>query len=353
MDLAFYAPMKSPDHPTPSGDRTIGRGILAALAFAGHSVAHVSKLRIYDKSGDREAQKALFAAAQTEVARVLALPDAAEWRAWVTYHNYYKAPDLIGPPVCQSLGIPYILVEATRARKRLTGPWAHFAQAAEAACDAAHTVFYFTQQDAEALERDAPAGQTLVHLPPFLPRVALPIESARNGVCLVVGMMRPGDKLASYALIAEAFAMLDLSDWQCDVIGDGPARPDVENLFQRFGDRVRFHGALTPEGVLARYQDASVLFWPGVNEAFGMTYLEAQAAGLPVVAQDRAGVKDVVQGPRVALEGGSAGLAARMKKVLSDSSLRKAEGRENRQRVLDRHLLPAAAARLDATLGQF
>lgn len=350
MELAFYAPMKSPDHPTPSGDRTIGRSLLAALALAGHSATKVSDLRIFDKAGEERVQDDLFAAAKVEVARILSLPNAANWHAWVTYHNYYKAPDLIGPTACEALEIPYILIEASRARKRLNGPWSRFAQAAEAASDAAHTIFYFTQQDGEALHRDAPIGQHLLHLSPFLPRRDLPAESTRDGPILIVGMMRSSDKLASYALIAETLGRLEDIDWRCDIIGDGPARGEVEQLMRPFGDRVRFLGQQSPQGVLASCQSSSVLFWPGVNEAFGMVYLEAQATGLPVVAQDRPGVRDVVPEPRIALETGATGMADRLRKLLLDKTLRDTEGHANRQGVAQNHLLSAAAYRLNDAL---
>ena len=40
---------------------------------------------------------------------------------------------------------------------------------------------------------------------------------------------------------------------------------------------------------------AGIYVWPGYGEAYGLAYLEAQAAGLPVVAQDIAGVPEVVR----------------------------------------------------------
>ena len=350
MKVAFFAPLKDPEHPVPSGDRTMARALQAALKLAGHSVCPISRLRIYDKMGEPRVQDRLFDEADAEVERLLAQPEAQTWKAWVTYHNYYKAPDLIGPKVCAKLGLPYILIEATRARKRLRGPWARFAEAAEAACDAAQTIFFFTEQDAEALFRDAPDGQAIVHLPPFLAREDLPSESARTGPVLSVGMMRPGDKLASYALIAETLALLDQPDWQLQIAGDGPARPDVERMMARFGDKVSFLGALDPAALAAAYGTSQCLFWPGVNEAFGMVYLEAQATGLPVVAQDRPGVCDVVHSPLADTSGGANAMAKRLGELLSDTSLREAEGRANRQKTEENHLLSAAARRLDRVL---
>ena len=129
MTLAFFAPLKAPDHPVPSGDRTMARALIAALCHAGYDVQVASDLRIYDSVGDSAVQDALMGDADAEVARILESAEAKTWRCWVTYHNYYKGPDLIGPAVCRTLGIPYVQVESTRARKRLTGPWARFAKA--------------------------------------------------------------------------------------------------------------------------------------------------------------------------------------------------------------------------------
>lgn len=345
MHLAFYAPLKSPNHPVPSGDRTIARGLLSALRYGGHTVDLTSELRIYDKFGDPKVQEDLQANARAEADRILARADAQAWQAWITYHNYYKAPDLIGPKVCESLGIPYLLIEATRAKKRLTGPWAGFAKAAEAACDRAKVVFFFTEQDAEALRRDAPPTQDVRPLLPFLNADVLPNPSDLQGPILIVGMMRAGDKLASYALAIEALALLD-GDWTCDVVGDGPARKDVEALFSRFGQKVRFLGAQPPATMPQLYASACMLFWPGVNEAFGMVYLEAQAAGLPIVAQDRPGVCDVVHGPKAPITGGAKALADRLHALRQSPELRRIEGARNRTWIAQHSLLPAAARTL-------
>lgn len=344
MSIAFYAPLKSPDHPIPSGDRAMARALMAALKAGGATVDHASDLRLFDGHGDSAKQDALFAQAQAEVARLLTTKGAEHWRVWLTYHNYYKAPDLIGPAVAKALGIPYFQVESSRASKRLKGPWARFAHAAEAASDAAHTIFYVTLRDSETLIRDAPKGQFLRHLPPFLARADLPAASTLTGPMLSVGMMRMGDKLASYGLIAQTLAALpDTLDWQLDIAGDGPARADVEALMAPFGDRVHLLGALKQNAVAQLYGNASLLLWPGVNEAFGLTYLEAQAAGVPVVAQDRPGVCDVVFAPMCPVHGGARDMAKAVLRLATDPSKRRAIGTRARARVASHHLLGAAA----------
>ena len=58
MRVAFYAPLKPPDHPVASGDRAMARALIAALRAAGHDVSVASRLRSYD-SGDPARQMRL------------------------------------------------------------------------------------------------------------------------------------------------------------------------------------------------------------------------------------------------------------------------------------------------------
>ncbi|WP_291729201.1 glycosyltransferase family 4 protein [Leisingera sp. F5] len=346
--VAFYAPMKPPHHPVPSGDREIARNLMGLLTGSGVEVQLVSDLRIYDRHGDAALQASLREAAQAEAERLIAsLP---ETDLWVTYHNYYKAPDLIGPAVARARGIPYVQIESTRAIKRLTGPWAGFAEAAHAAANAAAAIFYFTQQDRFALDRDRSGAQAVAHLPPFLPRDQLPVASSLDGPMLTAGMMRPGDKLDSYRIISEMLSHLP-GDWRLDIAGDGPARSEAEVLMAPYGHKVRFLGQLSREELAAAYGNASLFLWPGVNEAFGMVYLEAQAHGLPIAAQDRPGVRDVLlpsgypapeQGPRA--------LAAFTARLLANPALRAEAGKNARDRISSRHLAPAAARQFWATV---
>src|SRR5215218_4900626 len=100
MRVAFYAPLKSPDHPVPSGDRRVARLLLDALRLAGHEPFVASRLRAHDGEGDPERQQRLAAIGRHMADRLL-----CRWRRhpnetpelWLTYHLYYKAPDWLGP----------------------------------------------------------------------------------------------------------------------------------------------------------------------------------------------------------------------------------------------------------------
>src|SRR6267143_4581071 len=76
MRIAYYAPLKSPTHGTPSGDRRVAGLLMDALARAGHRVQLASTFRTYDGDGDAARQRALRAQGEA-----LAAQYADEWRA--------------------------------------------------------------------------------------------------------------------------------------------------------------------------------------------------------------------------------------------------------------------------------
>jgi glycosyltransferase involved in cell wall biosynthesis len=353
-DIAFYAPMKPPTDPEPSGDRTMARALMAGLNGTGLGAARLmSTLRSRDGEGDRTRQDEIFHAAEVEIER---LSEEEPPALWLTYHSYYKAPDLLGPTLTRHWDIPYALVEATRAAKRLSGPYARFAAAAEAACDAADVIFTMTERDREALERDIRPGQTLIRLRPFLNQEALDAAGSRQADggpirFLACAMFRAGDKLDSYKALAAALALVRSNGWTLTIIGDGPRRADVESLFSAFGDRVMFSGALAPEQLADHFAGADMLVWPGVGEAYGMVYLEAQAQGCPVVAEDRPGVRDVVRdgGWLVAPQDPPA-FARAIEMLMTDDKARLTAGRKARAQIAADHLLDAARASLKAGL---
>ena len=151
--VAFYAPMKAPDHPVPSGDREIARLTLRALNQAGFDAFVASDLRIFDGKGDTAVQADLVAKAQRETDRLIDDLGGKTPALWFTYHSYYKAPDLIGPRVAQALGIPYAISEPSISPKRRDGAWADFALASEDAIARADRLFYSTARDRPASGR--------------------------------------------------------------------------------------------------------------------------------------------------------------------------------------------------------
>jgi len=86
-----------------------------------------------------------------------------------------------------------------------------------------------------------------------------------------------------------AFLSLDLPGTKV-VVGDGPARPELERRFRQ----ARFLGALTGENLARVYASADVFVFPSLTDTFGIVLLEALASGLPVAAFPVTGPVDVI-----------------------------------------------------------
>jgi glycosyltransferase involved in cell wall biosynthesis len=87
------------------------------------------------------------------------------------------------------------------------------------------------------------------------------------------------------------------------VVGDGPCRGELETLSSQLGlaDRVHFTGARPPAELPGFYGNSRVFVSPSLTEGFGITSVEAMAAGCPVVATSVGGVPDVVVHERTGL----------------------------------------------------
>src|SRR6266852_3354696 len=146
-------------------------------------------------------------------------------------------------------------------------------------------------------------------------------------------MMRHGDKLASYRVLGAALAdLLDLP-WSLDIVGDGPARAEVECALAPLGARIRYRGALDEGAVAAALAEADLFVWPAVNEAFGMALLEAQASGVAVVAGASGGVAGIVAAGETGLlvpPGHVASFAAAVRRLILDGEARAAMGTATR-----------------------
>lgn len=91
-------------------------------------------------------------------------------------------------------------------------------------------------------------------------------------------------------LIIEAFN--GMPDKRLIVIGDGP---DYDKLRSRAGNNVTLLGYQPPED-LKRYMQQARAFVFAAEEDFGITPVEAQACGTPVIAYGKGGVLETVRG---------------------------------------------------------
>ncbi|MFK7994079.1 MAG: glycosyltransferase family 4 protein [Granulosicoccus sp.] len=297
--IAFYSPLKPVAHLTPSGDRLMARLLVNCLERSGFRVDIASQLRSFLKNPDSESDKAvLVQQADLDIERL-----SAQWmqhgapRLWFCYHPYYKAPDLIGPPMCKRFDIPYVTAEASYSKRRRHGGWAQLQETVLSSVNQAAVNICFTERDRVGLQQ-ASQEATLARLRPFINTSGFINEtSCRDSSRLVtVAMMRAGDKMNSYTILADALKRLLHLPWTLSIVGDGPLLGEVQSLFSEIpSERLEWHGLLEQSAISKLLARSTLYVWPGCGEAYGLAYLEAQAAGVPVLAFDTAGVSEVVE----------------------------------------------------------
>jgi glycosyltransferase involved in cell wall biosynthesis len=142
-----------------------------------------------------------------------------------------------------------------------------------------------------------------------------------------------GVLLEAYRRLADAGAA-----FQAWVVGDGPCRARWQARCRRLGlaGRVAFLGTVPLAELQQRYARASVFCLPSKQEGFGIVFLEAMAAGLPVVAGRAAAVPETVADGETGLlvdPGDPAALARVLADLLARPAARAALGAAGRQRA--------------------
>jgi glycosyltransferase involved in cell wall biosynthesis len=358
MRAVFYSPMTAPDATAASGAQRMSALLQQALVVADVDVLRPDLPRTYDGRGDRSAQL-LLREASARVADALVQTyrdDPVRPELWFSYHVYYKSPDWIGPTVARALGIPYVIAEGSHAPKRAGGPWAAGHDGSTAALKAAHRLLAMTRFDRVCLDQLAPGRVS--DLKPFID--ASPFANERRRVegvphFVVVGMMRNERKRASYELLAGALRRLGDLPLALTVAGDGPFRPEIEAMFAPAAPPhdVRFLGTIGAAQIPALLASGDVFAWPGLGEAYGLAFLEAQAAGLPVVACRDRGVPDAVHEGETALlspPDDPDAYAANLRRLATDATLRGAMSIKARRFVHEERSLQTAAATLRSVI---
>jgi len=373
MHIAFYAPMKAPTHVIPSGDRHIARLLWRALESKDHTVELASSLRAWEGDGDLDRQESVKQQAESEAMNYLnRINDKSTPDIWFTYHAYHKAPDWIGPRVSRQLGIPYVVAEASYAAKQVSGHWVKGLEQTRCCINLADAIINLNNKDVEGIKQVVSDQGRLHSLKPFIDigeiqshfeapsskhEITRHFHLNPNKVWLVtVAMMRPGDKLASFKILADAMQQIDYEDCQLIVIGDGKAWGGVEQAFAGTPqDSVHFIGQLEHSVLLPLLTTCDLFVWPAVNEAYGMAMLEAQACGLPVVAGAYGGVSSIIDDGvtgTLTKPGDPLEFAQVIRDLIDNPTKVKEMSTAAKTNVAMHHSLESAAIRLDDILCQ-
>jgi glycosyltransferase involved in cell wall biosynthesis len=161
-------------------------------------------------------------------------------------------------------------------------------------------------------------------------------ESSTSGDAVVVLIVSRIERLKGHAVLLDAMGELrKLTGWVCWVVG-GAQRPEevqLEAALKRqaealgIADRVRFMGSRSD--VPAVMSAADIYCQPNTSpEGFGLTFVEALHAGLPVITSGFGGAAEIVDGTCGVLTppGDSAAVAAVLGELIQDPSRRLALG---------------------------
>ncbi len=108
------------------------------------------------------------------------------------------------------------------------------------------------------------------------------------------------------------------------IVGRGPEAARLVRLWRdlRLQGTVQWLGDVTPAQLAAEYNGADVFSLPSVQEGFGIVFLEAMAAGKPIVAARAAAVPEVVHSGLLVEPENEEALADALYRLYTDSELR-------------------------------
>jgi glycosyltransferase involved in cell wall biosynthesis len=166
--------------------------------------------------------------------------------------------------------------------------------------------------------------------------------SAAGGALLCVAAVTPHK---GHDVLLDALATAADLPWRCACVGSLDRAPAFADRVRRralrygLGDRVRFAGPRTGEGLDRAYADADLLVLASHAETYGMVITEALARGLPVLATDVGGVTEALghgaDGTRPGLlvpPGDATALGEALRSWLQDADLRARLRRAARER---------------------
>src|SRR3989344_358738 len=191
----------------------------------------------------------------------------------------------------------------------------------------------------------------------IFPREVVPAQRAqlalpeRGAIFVSIGRLIPRK---NYDLLLRAWARVPES--QLVIIGSGPLQAKLERRIAELGlgNRVQLTGFVAEETKQQILQASQGYVSAADHEGFGLVFLEAMQAGLPIVATRRGGHTDFLRAGENALlvePGDAAALAQAVRRLLAEAALGRRMGEANRAAVREFYL-DKTVARFEDVLEQ-
>lgn len=125
-------------------------------------------------------------------------------------------------------------------------------------------------------------------------------------------------------------------DLSLQIVGEGDAKAELEEQSQRanLGSKVEFKGRIPHEKLPEIYNSADVFVLPSLNEGMSNTMLEALSSGLPMIATDTGGSKELVRDGEngfIVKMKDPADIALKIEKLITNPELARSMGEKSRE----------------------
>lgn len=272
-----------------------------------------------------------------------------------TYHLHHQAPDPLSPMLAKALRKPFFIYEAFS--PETSSPIHHLPSRFinQMSFKIADHIFTDKMLNNPQL-LDIVSAEKITYIPPSIDlslyeksspdqytlrqELGIPKEEI---IISSVAMLRPGNKTESVQFLIECLSELRQEGLSFTYIHAGGGK-NLNKITQQAQSNLKekYHilGTLSSNKVRRVFSESDLFAFPGINEDFGLVYLEAQASQLPIVAFDNEGIAESV------LKEQSAFLTPLMKKkpykealkkLILNSDLRYKMGKSGLNYILNKH----------------
>lgn len=164
-----------------------------------------------------------------------------------------------------------------------------------------------------------------------------PLEDKQNDKFKVICVSRiTARKGINYLIEATDQLVKKNYNIELEIVGEGNEKAKLEKMVEKLelGNHVKFLGIIPHNELPALYSQADIFVLPSLNEGMSNTVLEALASGLPIVATDTGGTREL-------LSGGDNGFIVKMKnsedlmikigRIMRDGDLQKRMSQRSRE----------------------
>lgn len=115
-------------------------------------------------------------------------------------------------------------------------------------------------------------------------------KNSGNNIFNIISSSRLVEKNNIFYLVKEFHHLLMSNNFNIslDIYGDGEERQIIQNYINnhQLNDFIKLHGTVNHDVILQAYREANLFVRPSLTEGFGISFIEALAAGLPVIGSD-------------------------------------------------------------------